>query len=131
MVVCTADTVISEPPGSLLQHIEQPMKQPIEQQTVLAPVKPTPKTVALNGLRPIFMQILGPVGRIMDVDRVANTMKENPTAFPLDRLDELLDRIAVNYRLNDTEKKAQITQRAHQLFGNSQPGQTGLYKNQR
>ncbi len=74
------------------------------------------KTIALDGLRPIFLQILGPVGRIMEVDRLARAMNESSTAFPLDRLDELLDRVAIRYRVTDAEKKALIRHRAHDLF---------------
>ncbi len=107
-VVCSADT-LTPPPGI-------PSMTQMGQQTVLSPVKPARKTIVLDGLRPIFMQILGPVGRIMEVNRIVSAMHENPAAFPLDRLDELLERVATSYRVNDTDKKAQIRQSAHQLF---------------
>ncbi len=92
--------------------------QPALQQTVVQHVQPTQKTVLLDGLRPIFMQILGPVGKIMEVERIVTAMHENPKAFPIDRLDELLERIANNYRVTDTDKKAQIRKSAHNLFDN-------------
>lgn len=86
-----------------------------------APVQnpPAHTTVSLDGIRPILVRILGPVGRIMEVNRVANAMRENPADFPIDRLDELLDRIATQYRLTDSDKKAQIRQSVFALFKNS------------
>lgn len=80
---------------------------------------PVRKTIALDGLRSIFIQILGPVGRIMEVNRIASAMRESSTAFPADRLDELLDRVATQYRLTDPEKKVQIRQSAYELFKKS------------
>lgn len=94
--------------------VPPPVPQPILAQTISAR-----KTISLDGLRHIFVQVLGPVGRIMEMDRIVNAMRENPAAFPLDRLDELLDRVAIQYRITDSEKKAQIRQSAHNLFGNS------------
>ena len=78
-----------------------------------------PKTIQLDGLRPIFMQVLGPVGRIMEVNRIVTAMHENPTAFPFSRLDELLDRISTYYHVTDKEKMNQIRQKAKSIFGNS------------
>jgi serine/threonine-protein kinase len=76
------------------------------------------KTVSLDNFRSILTEVLGPVGRIMDVNKVASAMNENPAAFPADRLDELLDRIATQYRLNDAQKKEQIRQSLNETFGN-------------
>jgi serine/threonine protein kinase len=99
--------------------LAKPPVQPPAPQPVIAQEVPTGKTVSLDGLRPILVRILGPVGRIMEVNRVANAMRENPATFPIKRLDELLDRIATQYRLTDPEKKAQIRQSVYELFGNS------------
>ncbi len=90
-----------------------PTPQPVVSQAI-----PARKTISLDGLRSIFIQILGPVGRIMEVDRIVNAMHENKAVFPLERLDELLDRVAIQYRIKDADKKAQIRQSAHDLFGN-------------
>ena len=86
--------------------------------TDITPIKPVRKTITLEGLQPIFIQVLGPVGRIMEVNRIVTAMHENPATFPFDRLDELLDRVSTNYRVTDPDKKAQIRQKVHQLFGN-------------
>ena len=95
-----------------------PSMPPPAPQSVVAQAIPARKTISLDGLRSIFIQILGPVGRIMEVDRIVNAMHENKAAFPLDRLDQLLDRVAIQYRITDADKKAQIRQSAHNLFGN-------------
>jgi serine/threonine protein kinase len=108
IVVCNADTIVN---ASKLPAI-----QPEWQMTAAAQVKPERKTVRLEGLQSIYIQVLGPVGRIMDVGRFAKAMNENPTDFPLERLDELLDRIASSFRLTETDKKAQIRKSAHILL---------------
>jgi serine/threonine protein kinase len=110
IVACPTE-ILTPAPG--ITAMQQAM-----QQTVVQHAPPTRKTVVLDGLRPIFMQILGPVGRIMEVERIVTAMHENPKAFPLDRLDELLERIATNYRVTDTDKKTQIRKSAHNLFDN-------------
>ena len=97
-----------------VQTCALPISQPDVDQEI-----PARKTISLTGLSPILVRILGPVGRIMEVNRIANAMHENPVAFPVDRLDELLDRIATQYRLTDLDKKAQIRQRAYELYENS------------
>jgi serine/threonine-protein kinase len=68
------------------------------------------KTISLNGLNGVFIEVLGPIGRIMDVNRIVTAMGEKQESFPVDRLDELLDRVATHYRIGDKEKKAQIRQ---------------------
>jgi serine/threonine-protein kinase len=74
------------------------------------------KTISLKGLTGIFTQVLGPIGRIMDANRIAAAMGEKQESFPTDRLDELLDRIAIHYRITDKEKKAQIRQMLQDLI---------------
>ena len=116
--------LVREVPAELPLATQIARPQPVSQATASpptpppAPAPPAARTVALDGLRPLFTQILGPVGRIMEVNRIAAAMHENPVAFPVHRLDELLDRIAAQYRLNDPEKKAMIRQAAYELFGN-------------
>ncbi len=106
---CVADTLTPPP---IVPQIRR-----TGQSTVITLPKPAGKTVKLDGLRPIFIEVLGPVGRIMEASRIATAMKEDPTAFPLNRLDELLERMAANFRVTDSDKKALIRQKAHKLFG--------------
>ena len=80
------------------------------------PTPPSRKVISLDSLPGLFVQVLGPVGRIMEVDRAVKAMGEKREAFPADRLDELLDRVAVQYRVSDQEKRTQIRERAHELF---------------
>lgn len=101
---------------SLENPVAQPLPTPAPAPVPEAAPPPARKTVSLDGLRPIFLQVLGPVGRIMEVDRLASAMHESPTAFPLDRLDELLERVATHYRVTDAEKKALIRKKVHGLL---------------
>ena len=83
------------------------------------PSSPTPsaqKTIALNSMANVFIQVLGPVGRIMDAKKIAAAMGENQELFPADRLDELLNRVAIHYRITDKEKIAQIGQMMQDLI---------------
>lgn len=107
---CTEDPQMDKPDASAMS--------PDERHSTPTEIISPRKRVTLDGLRPIFIRILGPVGRMMEVDRIVKGMHENPTSFPLDRLDELLDRINISYRVTDKEKKAQIRQEAYILFGN-------------
>ena len=88
------------------------------------PPPPARQTVVLDGLSIVFIQVLGPVGRIMEVDRFVRSMGEKREAFPADRLDELLDRVAAYYRITDTEKRRQIRESAYALLMGS-PGKGG------
>jgi serine/threonine protein kinase len=83
-------------------------------------LQPTParRTVSLESLRPIYLNRLGPVGRIIDMNRIAQAMHENPGAFPFTRLDELLERVAAQYRLTDPDKKSLIRKDVQKVFGN-------------
>ncbi len=99
-----------------LHALSQPLPVAAAGGAAEAVVTPTRKIVSLAGLKPIFLEVLGPVGRIMEIDRLASAMHENSAAFPLDRLDELLERVATHYRVTDPQKKAIIRQRAHSLY---------------
>lgn len=92
-----------------------PPLPPIPQMAATPPALSARKTVSLDGLPGIFLQVLGPVGRIMDVDRIVTALGEKRAAFPVDRLDELLDRIATQYRIVDPEKRTEIREKAHGL----------------
>jgi len=69
----------------------------------------------LGGLPGIFVQVLGPIGRMLDLDRFLSAMGETRATFPPERLDELLDRIYKHLRLTDAEKRAEIRQMALEL----------------
>lgn len=93
-----------------------PPPLPVPSQSAPTQAMAVRKTISLDVLRSIFIQVLGPVGRIMEVSRIASAMREDPKAFPLDRLDELLERAAKQYHLTDLEKRNQIRQRAYETF---------------
>ncbi len=69
---------------------------------------PAESRVSLDFLPSILVQILGPVGSIMDCGRIVRGMGESVESFPTQRLPELLDRLAVQYRIHDPAKMAQI-----------------------
>ncbi len=98
------------------QKVDTPPSLPSVPAVDKYPTPPARKAISLDGLPGVFVQVLGPVGRIMEVDRVVKAMGEKREAFPADRLDELLDRIATQYRISDQEKRTQIRERAHELF---------------
>jgi serine/threonine protein kinase len=111
-----ADLLSAQPSiGKTHEPSEAPASTP---NTPPAVSPPAGKTVSLDALRPIFLQVLGPVGRIIEVDRLASAMHESAATFPLDRVDELLERVAIHYRVADAEKKALIRQKVHFLFNN-------------
>ncbi len=65
-------------------------------------------SISLGLLPGVLTQILGPVGAIMDGSRIARAMGEDPQAFPTRRIPELLDRLATQYRITDSEKRTEI-----------------------
>ena len=69
---------------------------------------PEESRVSLDFLPSILVQVLGPVGSIMDCGRIVRGMGESVESFPTQRLPELLDRLAVQYRIHDSAKMAQI-----------------------
>jgi serine/threonine-protein kinase len=73
-----------------------------------AKVETPARVISLDFLTPIFLQVLGPIGSLIDIRRGAGALGEDSGAFPIERITELLNRIATQYRINDREKLAQI-----------------------
>jgi serine/threonine protein kinase len=64
--------------------------------------------ISLDFLTGVLVQILGPVGSIMDWARIVRGMGEDSQAFPVGRIPEVLDRLTTQYRVSDADKRTQI-----------------------
>lgn len=83
--------------------------QPLSTMEATSPVPARAETtLSLDFLPGVLTQVLGPVGAIMDWSRIVRGMGEDPKAFPGRRIPELLTRLEAQYRITDSEKRAEI-----------------------